>query len=151
MRCLREGELARTAGLAQLVDRAGAVDDRDDHRAERRQRERGGQLVPDVGRMVRDGALGEYLVDDRERIRAPAEVGGPALRHAGRVERARDRDGPIPGRDEVVGEAVDDRVTPLAEPLGIASGSQALVRHSSAFSPVRSRPTISVWMSCVPS
>ena len=56
-----------------------------------------------------------------------------------------------PGRAEVVREAVDDRVAPLAEPLGIASGSQARVTHSRAFSPVRSRPTMSVWMSCVPS
>ena len=63
----------------------------------------------------------------------------------------RNGNGPIPGRDEVVGEAVDDRVTPLAEPLGIASGSQALVRHSKAFSPVSSRPTISVCTSWVPS
>ena len=55
----------------------------------------------------------------------------------------------------MVGEPVDDGVPPLAELLGVARGLQSLVRtnfcHPSAFSPVRSRPTMSVWMSCVPS
>ena len=86
----RERRLARAARLAQLVDRARAVDHRDHERPERRQRQRSGQLVPDVRGMVRDRALGEDLLDEGERIGAAAEVGRPALGHARRVERMRD-------------------------------------------------------------
>ncbi len=58
----------------------------------------------------------------------------------------------IAGGGEEVREAVDQRVALQPELLGVACGRQPLrVAHSSAFSPVRSRPTISVWMSCVPS
>ena len=152
---VRERQLARASDLAQLVDRAGAVDDGGDERAERRERQRRGQLMADVSRLVRDRALREHPIHERERIGAAAEVGRPALEHARGVERIRDGDGSRPGRREMVGEPVDDGVPPLAELLGVARGLQSRLRtnscHPSAFSPVRSRPTMSVWMSCVPS
>jgi hypothetical protein len=146
----RERELAGGARLAQLVDRARAVGHGRDERAERRERQGRGQLVPDVGRVVSGRRLAEDALHERERVGTAREVGRPALAHGGGIARIRDRDRALGRRRQEARQAVDDGVTDDTELLGIARGVQTLA-HPSAFSPVRSRPTISVWMSCVPS
>ncbi len=125
----RERCLAGGARLAQLVDRARAVGHRGHERPQRRQRQRRGQLMPDVAGVVGHHGLGEDALDERERVGAAGEVGRPALRHPVGGDRPGHGNRALAGGGEILAQAIHDGVAERAEALGIACGGELLAAH----------------------